>query len=136
MKKTGFISLFVIATIFSSCAIFQNSTKNLEKKIIGHWNYEQLIDVSLSENEQTQLDYEFKDILSKSFIEFNNDYTYTMEFNNENLEGNWSISKKGELILQNNNIFIIDEISINKLTLINRGETKKTDIKMLLKKAI
>ncbi len=129
MKIKYIFYVTVVFLFISSCSI----SKKLERKIVGKYAVEML----KSGNTNTPVDaYDglLKDLLKGSYIQFNNDKTYTLKLAGKELKGSWYISDDGKTILTDNKDFKFriaqfTETGLN-LENINKGNT----ILMILKK--
>ncbi len=94
LKIQYIILITLTLLIVTSCSI----TKKLEKKLIGKYAVEMLKSNSGEQPGDTYTNL-LQGLLKGSYIQFNDDKTYTLSLANKISKGNWSISDDGKTIL-------------------------------------
>ena len=126
MKKTILISILLTTIVFSSCSLFKNTTKKIEKKLIGKWEFVNIKSPDMTVEQQRELESYIKEALKGSYLRIDADKTFVMKMKDENQDGEWKVSEDGkELTLADELTFVIDELTEDVLTITTKNDKKK-----------
>ena len=134
MKKTILISILLTTIVFGSCSLFKNTTKKIEKKLVGKWEFVNIKSPDMTVEQQQELESYIKEALKGSYLQIDADKTFVMKMKDENQDGEWKVSEDGkELTLADELTFVIDELTEDVLTITTKNDKKK--LTMFLERA-
>jgi len=133
MKNFKILSLTLLVFAFSSCGLFQNAQKKVEKSLIGKWDFTFVKSASAGE---VTPEYEslMKELLKDSFFTFSADKTYEISLMGEIIAGTWAVSEDGKYVLTNEEETKLEIIEMSDEKLVLSSKTDEDIITMYLKK--
>jgi len=109
----------------TSCSV----TKKTEKAIYGKWEIISMNNQTLSESGEA-FNKTINDLISDSYIVFNEDKSFNFLLLSKTDHGTWTISEDAKTIILNEKPYVFEIVEINENTLIINQ--KKHEIKVLL----